>query len=155
MQEWYTRGSVLHIRIDAHLRARNVLHRILYSCPARCARETPDIMGWVHNLDNSNVPSSAPHMIAVVSTFSILALLAVALRFYARYFTNRKPWIDDYTALVSVVCVFVLSSYCHAPRKLSIYLTRIIWRDTANCDNEQLLLITYAGLAIGRESPAV
>lgn len=62
-------------------------------------------MSWVYNLDTPNAPTNAPRMIAIVSVFSIAALMAVLLRFYARVFTNRKPGIDDYTALVSVVCV--------------------------------------------------
>lgn len=62
-------------------------------------------MGWVYNLDTPNAPTNAPRLIAIVSVFSIAALLAVVLRFYARFFTNRKPGVDDYTALVSVVCV--------------------------------------------------
>lgn len=60
-------------------------------------------MGWVYNLETPNAPTNAPRLIAIVSVFSIAALLAVLLRFYARFFTNRKPWLDDYTALVSVV----------------------------------------------------
>lgn len=63
-------------------------------------------MGWVYNLDAPNAPTNAPRLIAIVTVFSIAASLAVALRFYARFFTNRKPGFDDYTALVSVVCVF-------------------------------------------------
>lgn len=67
-------------------------------------------MGWVYNLDNPNAPTNAPRLIAIVSVFSIAALLAVLLRFYARFFTNRKPGIDDYTALASVVRVLLFAS---------------------------------------------
>lgn len=63
-------------------------------------------MGWVYNLDTPNVPTNAPRLIAIVSVFSIAALLAVLLRFYARFFTNRNPGVDDYIALISVVCVY-------------------------------------------------
>ncbi|GAM42577.1 integral membrane protein [Talaromyces pinophilus] len=66
-------------------------------------------MGWVYNLETPNAPTNAPRLIAIVSVFSIAALLAVLLRFYARFFTNRKPWVDDYTALVSVVLLIVYS----------------------------------------------
>uniref|UniRef100_A0A093V2E9 Rhodopsin domain-containing protein n=1 Tax=Talaromyces marneffei PM1 TaxID=1077442 RepID=A0A093V2E9_TALMA len=58
-------------------------------------------MGWVYNLATPNAPTNAPQLVAILSIFAIAALLAVLLRFYARFYTNRKPWIDDYTSLVS------------------------------------------------------
>lgn len=66
-------------------------------------------MGWVYNLDNPNAPTNAPRLIAIVSVFSIAALLAVLLRFYARISTSRKTGIDDYTSLVSVLLLLAYS----------------------------------------------
>ncbi|KAL3708482.1 hypothetical protein TMatcc_006466 [Talaromyces marneffei ATCC 18224] len=66
-------------------------------------------MGWVYNLATPNAPTNAPQLVAILSIFAIAALLAVLLRFYARFYTNRKPWIDDYTSLVSTL---LLIAYC-------------------------------------------
>jgi len=60
-------------------------------------------MGWVYNLKDPNAPTSAPRLIAICVVFSTAAFLAVALRFYVRYTTQRALWVDDYAALSSAV----------------------------------------------------
>jgi hypothetical protein len=60
-------------------------------------------MGWVHNLHEIDPNSDIPRVIAICLVFSILAFLAVCLRFYVRVRNNRFPWIDDYAALASAL----------------------------------------------------
>ncbi|KAL2216001.1 hypothetical protein M432DRAFT_647162 [Thermoascus aurantiacus ATCC 26904] len=60
-------------------------------------------MGWVYNLKDPNAPTSAPRLIAICVVFSTAAFLAVALRFYVRYTTQRALWVDDYAALSSAI----------------------------------------------------
>lgn len=58
-------------------------------------------MTWVYNLHSHDPGDETVLVIVVNLVFPILALLAVALRFYVRRFTNRSPWVDDYAALSS------------------------------------------------------
>lgn len=58
-------------------------------------------MGWVYNLHETDPNSDISRVIAVCLVFSILAFLAVCLRFYVRFRSSRFPWIDDYAALAS------------------------------------------------------
>ncbi|KAE8379333.1 hypothetical protein BDV26DRAFT_169359 [Aspergillus bertholletiae] len=66
-------------------------------------------MGWVHNLEKPDPHSEVSQVIAVSLVFTIIALLAVALRFYIRIHTKRPLWLDDYAALYSAVMV---TGYC-------------------------------------------
>lgn len=52
-------------------------------------------MGWVYNLANPNVPSTAPRLIAIGLTFTIVAFLAVILRLYVRLLITKSPGLDD------------------------------------------------------------
>ncbi|KAJ6132301.1 hypothetical protein N7471_007516 [Penicillium samsonianum] len=56
-------------------------------------------MGWVYNLYETDPNSDIPRVIGVCLVCSILAFLAVCLRFYVRITNKRFPWIDDYAAL--------------------------------------------------------
>ncbi|KAJ5229763.1 hypothetical protein N7489_010471 [Penicillium chrysogenum] len=60
-------------------------------------------MGWVYNLHETDPNSDIPRVIGVCLVCSILAFLAVCLRFYVRISSKRSPWIDDYSALVASV----------------------------------------------------
>ncbi|KAI9933981.1 hypothetical protein ASPWEDRAFT_105046 [Aspergillus wentii DTO 134E9] len=60
-------------------------------------------MGWVYNLKTPDPHSHIPQVIGVSLTFSIVACLAVILRFYVRLHTKRTPWFDDYAAMFSAV----------------------------------------------------
>ncbi|CAG8899712.1 unnamed protein product [Penicillium egyptiacum] len=56
-------------------------------------------MGWVYNLHETDPNSDIPRVIGVCLVCSILAFLAVCLRFYVRISNKRSPWIDDYAVL--------------------------------------------------------
>ncbi|KGO68870.1 hypothetical protein PITC_078110 [Penicillium italicum] len=58
-------------------------------------------MGWVYNLHETDPKSEVSRVIAICLACSILAFLAVCLRFYVRLSSKRFPWIDDYAALAS------------------------------------------------------
>ncbi|KAG0155936.1 Integral membrane protein (Pth11), putative [Penicillium digitatum] len=58
-------------------------------------------MGWVNNLHETDPNSDISRVITICLVCSILAFLAVCLRFYVRISSKRFPWIDDYAALAS------------------------------------------------------
>ncbi|KAL2008122.1 hypothetical protein VTN00DRAFT_8104 [Thermoascus crustaceus] len=60
-------------------------------------------MGWVYNLKDPNAPTHAPRLIAICLVFSTAAFIAVALRFYVRYYKKGVLWWDDWAALSSAV----------------------------------------------------
>ena len=61
-------------------------------------------VGWVYNLQDENAISDAESLIAVAVTFSVIATVAVALRFYVRLSRASKTLaLDDWIALVAVV----------------------------------------------------
>lgn len=60
-------------------------------------------MGWVYNLKTPDPHSHVPRVIAISLAFPIAALLAVLLRLYARIYTKRAAWVDDYAALFSAI----------------------------------------------------
>ncbi|KAJ5182546.1 hypothetical protein N7492_000162 [Penicillium capsulatum] len=67
-------------------------------------------MGWVHNLHESDPNSQIPRVIAISLVFSIVAFLAVCLRFYVRFHTRRVPWYDDYSALLGSLLTLAYAS---------------------------------------------
>lgn len=67
-------------------------------------------MGWVYNLDTPDPNSQIPRVIALSLIFSILAFLAVCVRFYVRFQTRRTPWFDDYSALLSSLLTLAYAS---------------------------------------------
>lgn len=71
--------------------------------PISLTRDNDRIMGWVYNLHETDPNSDIPRVIGVCLVCSILAFLAVCLRFYVRISSKRSPWIDDYSALVASV----------------------------------------------------
>ncbi|KAJ5605173.1 hypothetical protein N7510_010327 [Penicillium lagena] len=62
-------------------------------------------MTWIHNFHGHDPGDETVLIIAIDCVFPIIALLAVFLRFYARRFTNRSPWVDDYAALSSAILI--------------------------------------------------
>lgn len=64
-------------------------------------------MTWVYNLSSPDPHSHVPRMIAINLIFPLLAVLAVAFRFFVRFRLKRTPWVDDYAALSSAVLVAV------------------------------------------------
>ena len=60
-------------------------------------------MGWVYNLKDPNAPTSAPRLIAIAIAFSILATLAICLRFGVRARTGKTIGLDDWAAAFSWV----------------------------------------------------
>lgn len=62
-------------------------------------------MTWVYNLASPDPNSEVPRVIAICLVFPVLALLAVAFRFFVRIRMKRTPWYDDYTVLSSALLV--------------------------------------------------
>lgn len=58
-------------------------------------------MTWVHNLQRHDPHDRIARVIGISLAFSIAAFLAVCLRFYVRWRTQRQPWVDDYAALLT------------------------------------------------------
>ncbi|KAJ5806838.1 hypothetical protein N7474_010430, partial [Penicillium riverlandense] len=60
-------------------------------------------MPWIYNFHGHDQGDETVLIIVINLLFPILAVFAVILRFYVRYFTNRSPWVDDYAALSSAL----------------------------------------------------
>lgn len=67
-------------------------------------------MSWVHNLHENDPNNEIPRVIAISLVFSITAFLAVCLRFFVRLRTKRRPWYDDYAALIGSILTLVYAS---------------------------------------------
>lgn len=86
-------------------------------------------MGWVHNLHESDPNSQIPRVIAISLVFSIVAFLAVCLRFYVRFHTRRVPWYDDYSALLGSLLTLAYASIMIArgyPRPNAIPILKML-----------------------------
>lgn len=62
-------------------------------------------MTWVYNLASPDPKSEVPRVIAICLVFPVVALLAVAFRFFVRLRLKRTPWLDDYAVLSSALLV--------------------------------------------------
>ena len=61
-------------------------------------------MGWVYNLENPNAPTRAPKFIAVTSTITGVALIAVIARLYVRLKVRKGGFgVDDVFVIFSMV----------------------------------------------------
>ncbi|PWY72291.1 hypothetical protein BO70DRAFT_320500 [Aspergillus heteromorphus CBS 117.55] len=60
-------------------------------------------MGWVYNLHTTDPHSHVARVVGLCLAFSILACVAVALRFYVRVHTKRRIWCDDFASLLSAM----------------------------------------------------
>jgi hypothetical protein len=64
-------------------------------------------MSWVYNLRAQDPNSDIARVIGISLVFSIVAFLAVCLRFYGRSRTRRTLWLDDYAVLSSSILTLV------------------------------------------------
>lgn len=64
-------------------------------------------MGWIHNYQGGDPDNKTSTVIAIHIIFPTLAFLALCLRLYARRYTGRSLWVDDYAALLTVLLILV------------------------------------------------
>ena len=70
-------------------------------------------------------------MYALATVLSLLAIVAVISRFYARQLKQTAPWWDDYAILPALVPHFqILHIYCHTGRRADIQAVIHDW----DCD---------------------
>ncbi|KAL4804419.1 hypothetical protein BDV18DRAFT_162181 [Aspergillus unguis] len=79
-------------------------------------------MGWVHNLQHPTPQNDIVQVIAICLTCSILALVAVALRFHVRFYMNKSVWVDDYAALSSALLGIVYAGLAVAQTRWGLGL---------------------------------
>ena len=93
-------------------------------------------MGWVYNLHETDPNSEIPRVIGICLVCSIVAFLAVCLRFYVRIRISRFPWIDDYAALAGSLLTLAYAGIAVARELILIdqqrltELTKSFFRDT-------------------------
>ena len=61
-------------------------------------------MGWVYNLEKSDVPTRAPKFIGVTSAITVVAMTAVIARLYVRTHIRKGGFgVDDIFVIFSMV----------------------------------------------------
>ena len=71
--------------------------------------------GWVYNLHESGATSKAPKLVGVTISLTVIAVLAVVLRFSLRARSLHGLGVDDFACLFSVVsCSLNIGQHMHS-----------------------------------------
>lgn len=76
-------------------------------------------MTWVHNYQGGDQNNNINVLISIHAIFPAIAILAVCLRFYARKYTARSLWFDDYAALATALLLQLRAALVIARKPLS------------------------------------